>query len=350
MSQLKEFLPSQNVAFPLVALAAATAFLYFASPIVIPVVIAISLAYILSPAVSLLKKLKIPHVLAVILVLIISFLIITVIGYFLFLQASSLINQLPSYWNTLMASSVKFLDVYKKVFPHAKDLDGSSLQPKDFSGVTKYLFRGISSTVSFLSSLVLILFLTLFLLNDQEMMKRKLIRAFGKSGDQTVSKILEQVNRQIKTFLLVKFCTSVALAIIFTLGLSIIGVNYAYIWGPLAGILNVIPYAGSVIGAIPPLIVAGIQFGRIMPLVWVLLLFVIFQNLEGNVVTPKLIGDRLNLSPFAVLVSVMFWTWLWGAIGIILAIPITAAAKVICDHVESLQPIGILLGGKTDGQ
>ena len=112
--------------------------------------------------------------------------------------------------------------------------------------------------------------------------------------------------------------------------------------------MNLIPYVGSVIGAIPPMILAGIQFGAVMPVIWVLLLFVVFQNLEGNVVSPKLIGDKLNLNPLAVMASVMYWTWLWGAVGIILAIPITAAVKVICDHVESLEPIGILLGGKRD--
>jgi AI-2 transport protein TqsA len=350
MHEFKQYFPLQNVLLPFMAVAVVTAFLYFASPVVIPIVIAISLAYLLSPAVSLLRKLKIPHPLAVILVLIISFLIIAVIGYFLLLQTSSLLQELPSYWNTFVASSVKFLDAYKKVFPQAKDLDLTNLQLKDFSDITKYLFRGISSTISILFSLVLVLFLTFFILNDQQMLKKKLIRAFGKSDLEgaAITNILEEINQQIKGFLLVKFGASLALAVIFTAGLSIIGVNYAYIWGPLAGVLNLVPYVGSIIGAIPPVIVAAIQFGKVMPALWVLLLFVVFQNLEGNLIEPKLIGDRLNLSPLAVLISVMFWTWLWGAIGIILAIPITASAKVICDHVESLQPIGILLEGKKD--
>jgi len=348
MNQYKQYLPLQNVALPFVALAAGTAFLYFASPIVIPVIIAVSLAYVLSPAVSLLKKIKIPHALAVILVLIISFFIIGIIGYFLFAQANSLIKDLPLYWNTIIEFSAKFLNKYKEFFPQTKDLDLTGFQLQDFSGVTKYLFRGISTTISFLFSLLLVLFLTLFILNDQNMLKKKLIRAFGRSKEKAGVEILEEINKQIKGFILVKFGTSFALAIIFTLGLLIIGVNYAYILGPLAGILNLIPYVGPIIGAIPPLIVAGVQFKAVMPVVWVLVLFLVFQNLEGNIITPRLMGDKLNLSPLAVLVSVMFWTWLWGAIGIILAIPITASAKVICDHVETLQPIGILLGGKGD--
>jgi len=350
MPESRQYLPLQNVALPFVAVAAVTAFLYFTSPIVIPIVIAVSLAYILSPAVSVLKKVKIPHSLAVILVLIISFFIIGVIGYFLFVQTNSLIQDFPLYWNTIVEFSGKLLSKYKEFFPRGKDLDLKAFELKDFSGVTGYLFRGISSTISFLFSLFLVLFLTFFILNDQEMLKRKLIRAFSRSKERTGAEILEEINQQIQGFLLVKFGTSFALAIIFTLGLLVIGVNYAYILGPLAGVLNLVPFVGPIIGAIPPLIVAGVQFKALMPVVWVFVLFLFFQNLEGNVITPKLMGDKLNLNPLAVLVSVMFWTWLWGAIGIILAIPITASAKVICDHVETLQPIGILLGGKGDGK
>lgn len=348
MPELKRYLPLQTFALPFIALAAVTAFLYFASPIVIPVIIAASLAYILSPAVSLLKKLKIPHALAVILILLISFFILGVIGYLLFAQVNSLIQDLPIYWNSVVEFSTQLLNEYKTLLPQTGDFDLRSFQLKDFSGITKYMFRGISSTISVIFSLFLILFLTFFILNDQDMLKEKLIRAFGKSEKETARNILSEINKQISGFLLVKFGTSAGLAVVFTIGLLIIGVNYAYIWGPLAGLLNLIPYIGPIIGAIPPLIVTGVQFKAIMPLIWVFLLFLIFQQLEGNIISPKLIGDKLNLSPLAVLVSVMFWTWLWGAIGIILAIPITASLKVICDNVESLEPIGILLGGKKD--
>lgn len=348
MAELKRYLPLQNIAFPFLAVAAATAFLYFASPIVIPVIIAISLAYILSPAVSLLKKIKVPHVVAVILVLIIAFFVLGGIGYLLFAQVNNLARDLPVYLNAVVEFSGNLLEKYRELFPQAEGLDTDRFQLEEFSGVTKYLFRGISSTISFLFSVVLVLFLTFFILNDQDLLKNKLIRAFSKSKEKTGINIMEKISTQIRGFLLVKFGTSFALAILLTLGLLIIGVNYAYVWGPLAGILNLIPYVGPIIGAIPPLIVAAVQFKAWMPVIWVLILFLVFQNLEGNLITPKLMGDKLNLNPLAILVSVMFWTWLWGAIGILLAIPITASAKVICDHVEALQPIGILLGGKSE--
>ncbi len=348
MIENRQYFPYQNIVLSFLVVVAVTAVLYFASPIIIPLVVAVALAYLLSPLVTLIKRIKIPHVLAVILVLIITALIIVVIGYFLTIQVTSLLEELPSYWNSVVESSVKFLDSYKKIFPQARALDVSSLELKDLSGVTKYLVRGISSTLTFLSSLVLVFFFTFFMLNDQEMMKRKIIKAFDKAGEGSAARILEEINSQIRKYILVQFLVSVALTIIFTAGFSIIGVNYAYIWGPLMGLLNIIPNLGAIISTIPPMVVAGIQFGRLMPVIWVLLLSVVIQNLEGNVIKPKLFGDTLNLNPLAVLVSLVYWTWLWGAIGIVLAIPITAAIKVICDNVESLEPIGILLGGKKD--
>ena len=348
MIENKQYFPYQNIVLSFLVVVAVTAVLYFASPIIIPLVVAVALAYILSPLVTLIKRIKIPHVLAVILVLIITTLVIVVIGYFLTIQVASLLEELPAYWNSVVESSVKFLDMYKKVFPQGNELDINKLQLKDLTGVSKFMFRGLSSTLAFLSGLVLVLFFTFFILNDQEVLKRKIIKVFDKSGEGAAARILEEINCQIKRFLVIQFMISVVLSVVFTVGFSIIGVNYAYIWGPLAGVLNIIPNVGSVIATIPPMIVAGIQFGKLMPVLWVFILSVVLQNIEGNIIKPKLIGDTMNLNPLAVLVSLVYWTWLWGAIGIVLAIPITAAIKVICDNVESLEPIGILLGGKKD--
>lgn len=117
MIENKQYFPYQNIVLSFLVVVAVTAVLYFASPIIIPVVVAVALAYILSPLVTLFKKIKIPHVLAVILVLIITALVIVVIGYFLTIQVTSLLEELPSYWNSVVESSIKFLDLYKNVFP-----------------------------------------------------------------------------------------------------------------------------------------------------------------------------------------------------------------------------------------
>ncbi len=350
MEESKPYLTLQTIALPFLALAAATAFFYFASPIVIPILLAISLAYVLSPAVWFFERLKFPHVLSVIVVLLITFVVVGWVGYFLSAQANELFKDLPQYWEgmLLLLSELKSDLVERGIISGTGELDFADFKFKDFSGVTRYMVKGISSVVSFAFGMVLILFLTFFMLSDQKIIKRKLVTAFGKSESGVAENIITKISEQIRNYVLTKFLVSAALGVVLTIWFLIIGVNYAYIWGPLAGFLNLVPYIGPVIGLFPPLIVAAIQFKALMPVVWVLIAYAGTQSIEGNYVTPKLIGERVNLSPLAVIAAVMYWTWLWGAIGIILAIPITAAIKIVCDHIDSLRPIGVILGGKKD--
>ena len=132
----------------------------------------------------------------------------------------------------------------------------------------------------------------------------------------------------------------------FTIGLLILGINYAYIWGPLAGAFSLVPIIGAYVGAVPPMIVAAIQNNSVLWALWVLILFMVVQFVESYVVTPKLVGDSANLNLTTVMVSTILWGWMWGMIGIILAVPMTAALKVICSHIEPLNPIARILTGK----
>lgn len=350
MQESKPYLTLQTIALPFLALAAATAFFYFASPVVIPILLAISLAYVLSPAVWFFEKLKIPHVLSIIIVLFITLLVVGWLAYFLSAQANELVKDLPQYWEGLLIllSELKTDLIQRGIISNSGELDLKEFQLKDFSGVTKYMVKGITSVVSVAFGAVLVAFLTFFILSDQKVIKRKLVTALGKSQMGVAEKIITEISEQIRNYVLTKFLVSAALGVVLTIWFLIIGVNYAYIWGPLAGFLNLIPYIGSLIGLFPPLIVAAIQFKALMPVVWVLVAYVGTQSIEGNYITPKLIAERVNLSPLAVLAGVMYWTWLWGAIGVVLAVPITAAIKVVCDHIDSLRPIGVILGGKKD--
>jgi AI-2 transport protein TqsA len=349
MSESKKYLPWQNIALPILAIAGATLLFYYASFMLIPLVASISFAFVLSPAVSFLRKLKIPHFLAVILPLLFSVVIFGLFGYLIFLQAQGLILDLPNYWSGFL----DFLGQAKGTLNSAiQGLGGKEIQAEnflqnlklqDFSGITKFMVKGLGSAISLFFTGFLTIFLTFFILNDQKGIKNKIIKALGSSQEEIANKVLNEINNRIKDFILVKFLITVGLAIVFTVGLLIIGVNYAYLWGPLAAVLNLVPFVGPIIALIPPLVVAGIQFGNIMPLVWILLFYVTVQNLENYVISPKLLGSKIDLSPLVVLISTMYWGWLWGAMGVILAIPITAAVKVVCDHVKTLEPIGIML-------
>ncbi len=354
MDVSKRYLAFESVALPLIALAGGTAFFYFAAPILIPIVVSVSLAYTLSPLVSLLDRIKVPHTLSVIVVLLVSLALLGVLGYLLSLQVNNFVTELSNNWsyflNFLNNLKLKLVSWGLGETPLMSSLDklhSSALTLKNLSGVGKFLAKGLSSVFSSFLGAILIFFLTFFILNDQENLYNRLTRAFGRSEEKVSQQILTEINSQIKSFILVKFLVTLALSIIFTVGLLMIGVDYAYIWGPLAAVLNLIPFIGAVIGIIPPAMVALIEFNSVWIVLVVVIFFVVVQAVESNLVSPKLLADKVNLNPLIILASSMYWGWLWGAIGIVLAVPITACFKVICDHVEALQPIGILLGGKS---
>ncbi len=328
--------------------------MYYGAPILVPLVAAITLAYILSPAVALLKRARLPHVVAVLLVMVIGAGALGLVVYVMIQESVGLAGDMPQYYEvvkgwgmdlladygTIQASSANLLPVLDKSL-----LAGISFA--DFSGVGGYLFKGIGSVLSSVLGLIMILLLTLFLLLDEEMLRKRMVMVLG--DDPRVSgSIIDGINEQIRGFLLVKFLTTVALAIIFTVGLLLFNVNYAYIWGPLAGAMNLIPYVGAFIGMVPPVIMAAIQTGEITTPAWVLLFMVVIQVLESNVITPKLVGNKMNLNLLAVLVATVYWGWLWGMIGVLLAVPITGAIKAVCSQIDQLRPIAVLLGGETN--
>jgi predicted PurR-regulated permease PerM len=344
----------ESIALPILTVMAGTAFLYFSAPFIVPLVAAIALAYILSPAVDLLKKARIPHTLAVLIVMAIGAVALLGTGYLVFQESMGLASELPQYYETVKGWLIEGLTAYAsfqqttgRLLPVLDESLLERISFADFSGVGAYIFKGLGSVFSSVMGLALIVLLTVFLLLDRESIRRRLTMVLG--GDPAVSrKIIDDINLQIRGFMLVKFVTTVGLAIVFTVGLLMLDVSYAYVWGPLAAVMNLIPYVGIVIGMVPPAIMAAIQTGGITSPLLVIFFMEAVELLESNVITPKLVSDKVNLNLLAVLLSTVYWGWLWGMVGILLAVPITAAIKVVCAHIEPLKPIAVLLGGDAD--
>lgn len=339
-----------TVALPVLAVSAAAAFFYYAAPILIPMTIAAATAYTLVPVVEFLKRMKIPHFLAVFIVMLILLAIGGFIMTVIIFEAIDLAGELPqyqqdviNYFNSASDYITSHLDKLTSIFPQIKDF---KFEPGYFAEAGKILFKSLGSITGIAFQAFLLFFLTFFMLSDYRMFVDKFKLLFGADKQATTSNMLDQIDRQLRGFINVKVGVTIGMSVVLTVGLLIMRVPYAYIWGPLAGILNLIPYVGAIIGAIPPIVIAGINSGSWSAMIAPGLLFLIVQILESNLITPKLTSDSVDLNPLAVLVSSIIWGYLWGAIGVILAVPITAAVKVVCDNVESLEPIGVLLGGR----
>ena len=343
----KNELTLQMVMLPILAIAAATAFLYYAGPILVPIFVAAALTYLLLPVVNLLGKLKIPHTAAVIIIMIAVLGLFVLIGILLAGQISSFAVSLPQYQEQIISAINRW---NAQVGNFLERLPGFLKPPENLPAETgklealgKYLLKGLASITNFVVGGVLIFFLVLFMLLDAKVFERKFKSIFGAGHADTTEIILQEINTQLKGFVLARFYVFLILSTVSTVGLLIMGVQYAYIWGPLTGLFNIIPYVGAIMSSIPPIIVAGIQYNSILRMVYVALFFLVIQNIEGNYITPKLTSGFVDLNAVTVLVALMYWGWLWGIVGMLLAVPITACIKVFCDHIEALKPLGIIM-------
>jgi predicted PurR-regulated permease PerM len=156
--------------------------------------------------------------------------------------------------------------------------------------------------------------------------------------------ILDLMNARIERFLIVQVFTSLLVAIATGFALWGIGLDQPGVWGLMAGIFNSIPYFGPVIVTAGLAIVGFVQFGTIEMALYVCAITLVITSLEGWLLTPALMGKAGEMSPAAIFVGLLFWSWMWGVAGMILAVPLMMATKVICDHVEDMQWIGEMLG------
>ncbi len=339
------------IAIPFLTVIAAAAFAYLARPILIPLTTALMLAYVLAPGVELLARWHLPRGLSVVVVLSLAVGILGGIGFLVIDQAQALVRALPSYWHNLqlrLGSIDQWIDKLpeplQEMLPQTKSDIWNQLAQFDFGGATATVFSGLGSVVVYLGWSILITFLTLFMLIDMPNLRDRLVRALGRKNEPEIRATIASINAQLRGYLTVKLATSAGLGLVATIGLLLLDVPYAYVWGPLIGILNIIPYIGSLISAIPPIVITMIHHNSIMSGVWVLVLILVLQQIESNLITPKLIGDKISINVVAVLVSTVVWGWLWGPFGILLAIPMTAGIKVICERIEPLRPIAAMLG------
>jgi predicted PurR-regulated permease PerM len=337
-----------TIAVPFLAVMAAAAFFYFARPVLVPLATAATITYLLAPAVDFLTRRGLSRGLAVTAVLVVALSLFVGIGYVLLGEAYDLATRTPQYLQSLQTLlgewREKLPPTFANALPASVDEVWQSLDLKDIAIVPKTFLSGLGWTLSLLVWCAMVAILAVFMLLDQPAMYRRIVRVMGADQESQVRETLQNINRQLEQFLIVRFGISAVLAVVVTIGLMILGVPYSYIWGPLTGLLNVVPYFGAILAAVPPIIVAMVDAGSLMAGVWVALFFLVVQFIEGNVVAPKIMGDRVSLNVVAVLAATLVWGWLWGPIGVLLAVPITAAMKLVCERIEPLRPIAVLLG------
>ena len=320
------------------------------SSVLIPVAIAIFMALSFYPVVRNLEiKAKFNWVAGCIIVVILVLVAIGSISGILIKGVQTIANEYSKYETRFM----KIYTVFAKKFNLALDEEQSFitnvwsiLEVRQF---IQDMALGFSSVmVNFGKSLILILIMFSFLLFEIKGLKRRITNAVRDENKQTVLTISQQIGLDVVHFLSIKFFISLTTGLLVYIVALILKLDFAIVWGFLAFVLNFIPTFGSIISTLITTIFALLQFyphyGKV---IFIFLFMVALNFVLGQILEPRIEGERLGLSPFAILVSLALWGYLWGFIGMILAVPMTVIVKIFCENIPYLNIVSTILGSKS---
>lgn len=340
--------------------------LYWAQTILIPVALALLLTFLLQPVVVFLQRFGLRRTLAVILVVILAALIVAGIGWLVTSQVTRLAYDLshePSYQANIKDKLADIRGVSKSGL--LDSLQGTihdimqELTPEDTTaGVQaspRVLVHEGSSPWAVIQTILapllgplgaaaFVVILVIFMLLKYEDLRNRLIGLIGSGRLSATTKALDDANQRISRYLLMQFLINGSYGLVASIGLFLLGVPYAALWGFLAAVFRYIPYVGPLIGAFFPITISLVAFPGWATLLWVSSFVLVLELWSNLIMEPWLYGQSIGVSEVGLLIMTGFWTWLWGAIGLVLATPLTVCMIVLGRHVPSLQFFEVLLG------
>jgi predicted PurR-regulated permease PerM len=383
MSTLTPTLPVQthkpgHTSLTVLAFAASIALLYYGRVFFITVVIAVIIAFLLDPIVTVFVKFRLPRAVASFVVCSIALLGLYLMGFGLFTEFSGFVDALPVYsqrMNEMVDNIATQMDqIEKRTY---QVLIPKRFQDQQFPGVPAetarrrkspkqepatpavipevrihaeptplltYLYGYLRSFYDVVLMASFVPFLVYFMLSWRDHMRRSFLYLFPGTGRQIVGKSWEGVADMVRAYMIGNFVLGVMLSVLSCSFFFAIKLPYWPLIGTLSGFFSLVPYVGLPLAIMPPLAAGLIVYNQ--PTIYVMIAVVIamLHLLALNFLYPKVVGSRVHLNPLVVTVALMFWGTLWGGIGLLLAIPITAGIKAVCDNVNSLQAFGKLLG------
>ena len=338
--------PSQRI----IAAAIVFAFLYFASDVVVTLLLAVLLAYFLDPVVGVLARIHIPRALGALVVLLAVTAMVGGLGYMVVDRANQFLSDWPRYSAILRHVTTAFdrqLTTVEKgveAISPAMEKGRTSLRTVDPPPVREWLLRGAGSLYSILVVATFVPFLVFFMLAAKPRIWKATIELFPDEHQERVRGALDEVSLMLRSFVAGNALIALILMLLSWSFFLLIHLKYPFLLGCASGLLNLVPYLGAVLAWIPPFLIGLAQWNTIGPYFGVAAMLTFLHIVGLNVLMPAIVGRRVHLNALAVTAALLFWGWLWGAIGLILAIPITATVKVICDHAEGWEPMGRWLG------
>jgi predicted PurR-regulated permease PerM len=336
------------------AVAASVAMLWAGKVLFVTFFFALFLSFAIFPFVQLLGRIKVPRVIAILIVLTLLFALVFFFVANALEQAEAFARDWPVYEKKIRAATERAQGVFaeleaktKRLLPEGdRSVRAVKLEEGAFDSLSRVALR-VRTILSLLLYAAAVPMLAFFMLKDVEKYAGAITRILRKVGGRAASDFAEGVARVLSGYVLGELFVVLITACVTTAGLLVLRMPYSYVLGPLAGLCVLVPYVGVIVSTIPALLVAFLSSTDATQAVKVLVFYTIVQFLEGNVLTPFIVGGRVRLHPLAVLIAFLFWGILWGVPGAILAVPLTATIKVVAERFDRFAPWAALLGDKT---
>ncbi|MBV8426236.1 MAG: AI-2E family transporter, partial [Hyphomicrobiales bacterium] len=352
--------------------------LYFAREVIIPITLAVLLAFVLAPVVKLFRRLGLWRVPSVLVAVLLAIAVVLGIAGLIGTQIADTAEQVPRYETTIRSKVEAFRkatierasslitrwarqlepaqpnatnpaspnseDTAAKANPEEKPLPVEVHQPEP--SPLELAERILTPVVSPLATLAATFVVAIFVLLQREDLRDRLISLFGSGDLHRTTLAMDDAAERLSNYLLSLLGVNTGFALIIGIGLYFIGVPSPILWAVLGGLLRFIPYVGAALSAIPPLALAAAADPGWTMLLWTVALYVVVEITTSQAVEPLLYGHSTGLSPISVIVSATFWTWLWGPLGLILSTPLTLCLLVLGRHVDRLQFLDVALGDR----
>ena len=334
------------------------AFFYFAKPFLMPVVLALLLSFLLKPVVNAFCRVGVKRPIGAAIVLILFIGLISTGIYRLNEPAKEWLSKAPASVQTIETKGRDLLNRAERFVKRVRGIEDGAQERTDeevrkadakrLASLEKMVNVGaiLGYTAGFITGSLETLVLLFFLLASGDLLMQKLVHVLPKMHEKKEAVgITREVEHNISTFLFTITIVNTCVALVIAVTMLLLGMPNPVLWGVVAGLLNFIPYFGP-FSVVLVLVLAGfLSFESTLQALLPATIYFCIHAVESNLVTPTVLGRRLTLSPVIIFVSLMFWTWMWGVPGALLAVPLLMTFKIFCDHFKPLAPIGEFLSG-----
>ncbi len=328
-----------------------------ASTVTIRILLSMFIFLLVLPLVTALEKAKFPSWLATGIAVLVIIVVVLFFVWFVFFSVDLLIQKVPTYSERINDLDGLLTSIASRWIDIPENASFFSTLNIDWvGGVIMPVLRQVSSsTIGIMSNVVIIILMTVFLLGERHMIVPKFMNFVeddapdtlyneNERGNEKVSNVWDRIVKQVSRYISIKVFVSLVTGALFYAIAMIIQLDFAFLWGVMAVVLNFIPTIGSILITVLMILMSIIQFApSIGPIIFVVVSTILVQNIIGNFLDPKLSGNGLNLSPFIILVALAVFGYLWGIVGMFLAVPLLSVLQIICANVDYTRPVAMLI-------